>query len=728
MKKYILFFAVILFSSFAINSCKEDEKIQEDAYLTVTPASLSTGYEGGIYEFAVKSNCGWTITKNDASGDAITWVKSDMSNGKNNVTLRLKVYENPNGESRTAVVKIESDDVTAYIDVAQDANPDPDTDPDPDPDPEPEPTEGCVIPLYQIIESNKGLDCVSGAISTCDWDFANASYSGNVITFTNGVKMEKKGSDANFLMAWPCHTNPKLNAGFQNGFCASWGTGDYWVISIPMKDALSGDFRFTYGSRKENISTADAYGWSLDGENWNPVTKMAAGVSDAAFKHVWFTIPESSPVPAGGTLYIKIAAAPTAGLVYFQNGFTLDKALAEKSSVPAQDNTSVVISDGFDDVLDAAASYVEVPGFLKTVTTGYASATADKSAYAPTNTSLSVNHCFARPGFLQIGYNDEAVVSRCGINGTLSIAVGDRLKEMGISKADLKVSFKVAGMTNAYNEKCDAVVIIKNGDATAATVSGLTYDTWSDQSLTVKDADQSSVLVITSEASTAKVDNGKADYPCNAADYRFFIDDLIITVGDSTPDTPKEPIELSFDFTRTDLGWPESKSVNWSTLKDCDSGLAGDNGGTATENTHRRASVTYTIDGTGYDFVLADPDGATAHNVYLSSGKGVYSGTLRYLGLPVISGYKLANVTMVQNASTKDPASFTRNVGISSNISDAEDSGIIYVGGGECQNQYTNGETYTYSLSGTNSATRYYLHSPTNASIIKSLVLKYEAE
>lgn len=199
--------------------------------------------------------------------------------------------------------------------------------------------------------------------------------------------------------------------------------------------------------------------------------------------------------------------------------------------------------------------------------------------------------------------------------------------------------------------------------------------------------------------------------------------------GPEPPEPEPAGLELFFDFTLDGLGWPTTKDYDWTQLKNCDSGCATDNGGTATDNPHRRAQVTYTLEGNDYDFTFADPDGAKAHNIYLSTGKGVYSGTLRYFGLPAIEGKKLVKVEMVQNASTKDPATFTRNVGVSKQVyaADFNVADIEYVPGGEPQNQVTNGETYVYELSGTEPGTIYWMTASTSASIIMSLRLFYEA-
>ena len=215
-------------------------------------------------------------------------------------------------------------------------------------------------------------------------------------------------------------------------------------------------------------------------------------------------------------------------------------------------------------------------------------------------------------------------------------------------------------------------------------------------------------------------------------DVKAFIDVQQEANPDPTPGPGPGPedqyLTLEFDFTVAGLGWPTATTDSWATLKNCDSGCATDNDGTATANSHRRAQVTYTLNGTGYDFTFADPNGAEKHNIYLSpENKGVYSGTLRYFGIPAIEGKKIVKIEMVQNASTKTVETFFRNVGVTPWVyhKDVAVTDIQYVSGGEVQNQNTNGETYTYELSGTYPNRVYWINSPTNASIIKSLKLYY---
>ena len=182
---------------------------------------------------------------------------------------------------------------------------------------------------------------------------------------------------------------------------------------------------------------------------------------------------------------------------------------------------------------------------------------------------------------------------------------------------------------------------------------------------------------------------------------KAFID--VVQEANPTPVIPDpEPViyEYYFDFTTGMLDWPTSKEISWGTLKSYDSGLALDMGAEADnpENLRRRGTVTYALDGAEFDFVFADPNGATAHNIYLDPAKGVYCGTYRYLGLPALEGKKLVKVEITQNASTLENASNPREVGIAVrvyNVDNTKEKNIKYVEGGEPQAQDTNMATYT---------------------------------
>ena len=214
-------------------------------------------------------------------------------------------------------------------------------------------------------------------------------------------------------------------------------------------------------------------------------------------------------------------------------------------------------------------------------------------------------------------------------------------------------------------------------------------------------------------------------------DVKAFID--VVQAANPTPVIPDpEPViyEYYFDFTTGMLDWPTSKDISWGTLKSFDSGLALDLGTEADnpENLRRRGTVTYTLNETAFDFILADPNAATAHNIYLDPAKGVYLGTYRYLGLPALEGKKIVKAEITQNASTIENATNPRDVGICVrvyNVDNTKDKNIKYVEGGDPQAQDTNLATYTYELSETAVNTVYWIVSPNRASIIHSVRLFY---
>lgn len=740
MKKKSLNILLSVLGIAALFACqnKEQEVKPEDESIEVDVTSVSSPWEGEIIDVAVTANCAWQVVKQDAEGNVISWVKSDCIKGNGNKAFKIRVYKNNEADPRKGVVKIYGSAAVAFIDVEQGGNPNPD--PGPIPPGPVDPTGSYKMPVYQMFETAGGIECPSsGAVKMYDfveYGFTNAAVSGNTIKFTDGLVIEKIGTDAEMKMLWPSHTNPRNHAGFQLGVAANFSAGESWVFKIPMKEGVKGALKFTYGSRKEGTMTADCYQWSSDeGTSWNNATSVAAYVSDAAFKSVFFTIPDDKAVAAEGQLWIKSTLKSAAGpQAYLQNGITLDYAEAPKSSLPAEDASSIIISEGFDAIAGANAAMLEVPGLMKSGTTGYVNgATSFKTPYEAGNAAMGAYRCFARPGFLQVGYSDEALVARSGFVGADTLKIGQRLKAMDIASTNVEISFKVAGMTNAYGNLCDAKVVLKSGGATVASVTGLKYDEWGEFKCTVP-ADQNTVIVITSDGSD-KPSEGTGSDGSLQADYRFFLDDILVKVAGSTPDPVDEDLVLTFDFTGTVDGWPTAGDASWAGAKGLDSGLAIDNGGTANpDKPHRRALFTYVLDEKSYDFMLAAPDNLnTTYNIYISSGKGLYSGTYRYLGLPVIEGMALTKVVDVQNASTKDPSTFKRNIGICTGILSVKEddpkvvdiSKHVYVSGGELQNQYTNLGEYTYNLSGTEAGVMYYLNSPTNASIYKSITLTY---
>ena len=688
MKRYLYFITIALAGLF-VSACNNTEKPLDEAdhYIDVVSESMfSVGYDEEIINVEIDANCKWNISKTDSNGEGITWIKTDVATGAGAKAFRIKVLKNKTEFERRGTVNIYSDQITAYIDITQAANPDPEA--------EPVPFTGYNFPAYEMFESNLGLDVTSGVLTEMDCDFANASVDGNVVKFVGGLEIEKTGdTPADFKMACPVHVHPKSYAGFQLGLGATFAAGESWIYKIPMNFALSGDLRFTYGSRKEGISDASAYKWSSDeGKTWNDVDKMETIKSDAAFKSVWFTIPEAQKVESEGSLWIKVT--PTAAKVYIQNGIALERASASLSSIAPQDNSTVVISEGFDDIVEANASYITVPGFMKSATTGYWSTAGQTNAYTSTNPAVSYNGCFARPGFLQVGYSDEALPARCGWNGGVTLKVGARLAEMGITeKTAVKVSLKAAGMTNAYGKSCDAQLVIKSAGEVVASAAQLSMDKFTTYVLRVPDVDQNTVLEITS-LTCEKPGDGTAATAYEAADYRFFIDDLLVEVAPMMTD-----MELTFDFSDA------SKMALWPTEAN-----------RANYAVDTPVPCVYELDGVNYTFILADPHDSKLNLPYFNTANDMNRLTVttqRYLGFPVIDGYKLVKVSFVA------PTEGT-NCAISSDIASGTADPTFVEGGAKAK-------VTSFDLKSTEAGKQYYLK-VWGAYAITSMTLNYTME
>jgi len=689
--RYLSFLTASLCLLFA--GCAQDEPVFEDNYINVSVSAIEAGWETKIVEVEVDANCSWTLSKTDEEGEPASWIKADRLSGKGSGTFSIKILANGSENPRYGSVNLSGENVSAFIDVAQEGNPDAGKEPDPGPGTDPT-AEGYVMPVRQMFETAGGIDVPSGKIVYSECAFTNAVVDGNTVTFSDGLVIEKTGSAGNIQMVCPSHTNPKKKAGFQIGISADFLPGESWIYKIPMKEGLSGDLRFSYGSRKEGFASGDAapYSWSSDeGATWNPVTKMEPAKSDAAFKSVWFTITEDKKVEAGKCLWIKVDQ--NAALVFVQNGITLDYASAPLSSLPEQNGSDVIISEGFDETVAVNASMAEVPGFMKTMTTGYvASKDKDTGLYSPANSSISVSHCFARPGFLQVGYSDEALVARSGWNGSVSVDVGGRLKEMGIEKTSVTMSFKASGLTNAYGVAGDAKIVVKSGETVVARIDDLSIDSFSEYSFTIKGVDQNTVLVITSEEIADKPKDGATEWnwaavaACDLADYRFFIDDLLIKAVGGQEDPGPSTVKLSFDFSGPALeGWPVADKYGH-----VDGGI----------------TCTYRLDGVDYDFILADCNGASSARTYWhSKGYVIFASYYRYLGLPALEGYRLAEVECVHATSTKAG----RMAGVAEGIVGQKDE-VPYVEGGTPVEFAEQGAVYRFDLSGTSAGKVYYLY------------------
>ena len=696
MKRY-LYLTILAFVGLLTGACDTNKTLLEDVMHEINVEGQTfyeVGYEEQIISVRVNANCKWTINKTDLQGNGISWIKTDVASGNGSKEFRIKVLQNNTTEERAGLVNIYSDQVTAFVDIKQEANPDPNA----GKQPEPEVFVGYLMPVYQMLESSKGLDVPSGTVVEQECSFTNATVDGNVITFDKGLVIEKTGSSpAGIMMTCPTYENPTSYAGFQLGVSANFASGDSWIFKIPMSYEVYGDLRFTYGSRGEDNADASAYKWSSDkGQTWNDVTKMESVASNAAFKSVWFTIPQDKMVPIRGELWIK--ATPAAAKAYLLNGITLDYAAARATSLSPEDNKTVVISEGFDDTIEANASFLAVPGFMKSATTGYTADGVDTNPYTSTDTFLGFSHCFARPGFLQVGYSDESQPSRCGWNGSVTLNVGARLTEMGITeKTAVQISLSAAGMTNAYGKKSDAKVVVKSGDNVVASIEELSVDSFELYKLFIQEVDNNTVLEITS-LPCEKASAGTASSAYESADYRFFIDDLFVEVVDADQNAD---LVLEFDFTNADAmsGWPQEQGAD--------------------TDPSRRITCPYTLGGVIYNFINAQPIGATglAWSFYKPDENALVIYKSRYLGFPVVSGRKLTKVEFKIKEGTTAKYLIATEV-----VSDTETPGIV--AGGEEQTDEFKTE-FTFELSDTTLGTQYWLRCKSKAPRVTSMTLTY---
>ncbi len=164
-----------------------------------------------------------------------------------------------------------------------------------------------------------------------------------------------------------------------------------------------------------------------------------------------------------------------------------------------------------------------------------------------------------------------------------------------------------------------------------------------------------------------------------------------------------ECMNLTFDFRTCPKYWP-----------------------TYTQRVHSIGGMPYkyTLNGTDYKFILADAPNADDDRLYWNeTHKSLFfAHNHRYLGLPVIKGYKLTCIKCLSGpATTENP-----RMGVTDMLYDSsvEYQDRKYVEGGEIQNMKEAGKIYRYDLPETSSGTMYYLSSA-RAVCIQELTLTY---
>lgn len=347
MKKYLLWICTAAALLAAGASCSDDPEVDSVGRVGIQQESLTADGAGEDLTLNVTSNAYWRINFTDPeTGESVRWVTASETSGMGNTAVTLKVARNRSTSARSTYVNVitESESSAVSVLLSQSAG---------------------------TIGGGDGYDFPISQTFAIDAALAldNAFIEGAVCYFDDGMILRRTGSPTVMEFSTKTHTNPTTNWYFQRGVViGEWETGDALQLEIPVKEELSGDLRYSYGSRRDGTQSAGhawVFEWSADGESWTKFDgTCSGGVSDAVWKTIDFTIPADKKIPAGGKLWIrhrctdgsKASTSASNQTVAYQSAFCITKAQAEPTTVPAMDNDKVVFSTGFDDVIDADLS------------------------------------------------------------------------------------------------------------------------------------------------------------------------------------------------------------------------------------------------------------------------------------------------------------------------------------------------------------------------------------
>ena len=208
--------------------------------------------------------------------------------------------------------------------------------------------------------------------------------------------------------------------------------------------------------------------------------------------------------------------------------------------------------------------------------------------------------------------------------------------------------------------------------------------------------------------------NGKTVKSYSAEQVPAFERNKIYDLGTLTmPTSAAETKTVTFDFSDASVmsGWHTAKAPEGAVASDI-------------------LKPTCVVDGVTYEFISANPIGATTIGFPYCNGAAVFVPKYRFVGLPAIEGYCLTSVTITNGSSG---ANGKRAIGITTCVAAQEgtgENGQTFAGGGETKPfTGTTGTSVTFNLSGTDAGTVYYIRNATVDTAISGLVLTYtEAE
>ena len=525
MNKRILLFTALLAALFACGKKEDpnDEGNNDKPDLKVNKEQISVPAQGAEDSFTITSNCYWDVAVSDPDGKAVTWVSVNATSGQGNKDILVSVSANKKTEARTALVKISvpsSAELGKTITILQEAG-------------EELVLEGYGFPIVETFEID----------SPESRKLSNAVIGGNECYFPGGMVLSRSNPDGSLEFVCPSHTQPAAGDDADRSIHRSvrmdnFEQGESVLISAPVKDALSGELRLMLGARAASFTKAGwSYYWGADGESWNKIeieNAITPG-SDAVWNIIYFTIPASQAIPAGGTIHFKITAdaKPSKEYISISNTICVCPAYGEVGNVPAMDNDKIAFSTAFNDLVNSYAPDMRYPlGWLRSATTSYASGMSSFNDQYIVPDELApfavAKGCYDKSGYLQVGYYDESLWTRkcCG---NYTVKIGESLKQMGVANTDAKITLKACNMKDFRGYESVAKATVASGEESFL-MEGLQDGVFKEYSFEFHNLTQDSVIEIFAPQLTEEemAALGRGENVANLLDYRFFIDDVVV--------------------------------------------------------------------------------------------------------------------------------------------------------------------------------------------------------
>jgi len=537
MRTKLLFILLLLPALFACGP-KEEPHGEDDPNapaLTVNKEQINVPASGAEESFTITSNCYWNIAITGEDGKAVAWASLSATSGQGNKEIQVTVNKNAKTEPRNAVIKITvpaSAELAKSITLVQEAG-------------EVAVVEGYSFPIIETFE----IDSPESRKLT------NAVIAGNECIFPAGMVLKRSDEEGTLEFVCPSHTQPSAGDDAARSIHRSirmdgFAQGESVLISAPVKEALSGELRLMLGARAASFTKEGwSYYWGKDGENWNKINIANAITpgSDAVWNVIFFTIPASDAIPAGGTIHFKITAdaKPSKEYISISNTICVCPAKGETGNVPAMDGSKIAFSTAFNDLVDSYAPDMRYPlGLLRSATNSYASnMTSFNDQYTvPEDLApfAQAKGCYEKPGYLQVGFYDESVWTRICC-GSYTVKIGECLKQMGVADTDARITLKACNMKDFRGLDNVARATIAAGEESFV-MEGLKDGVFAEYTTEFHHLTQESVINIFAPQLTDEEKDalGRGENTKYLLDYRFFIDDVVVeltTIHEKGSDT-----------------------------------------------------------------------------------------------------------------------------------------------------------------------------------------------